>query len=213
MNARALRYRARGMTLVCAAFLLASCSSDSQGEGADLPEIVARPDRDGVVFDAEIVAAFAKREGANDAQVKMLQDGQLSFREYESLVLATERCSRERGVAVVNRGINSSLGYPVVELAVPDGSLATYDECNKAESFAAETVWMLGHSPEVDESNGPSEAVIRAFAQCVAENSDVVLDIEAVVRRDVSLGEVSAIADRIAEEGGPNCFELSGLTQ
>lgn len=143
----------------------------------------------------------ARAAGASAEQIALLDDGEVTFAEYEAAILAMVECARQKAIEVVVLGVDESEGFPRINYAIPADVpgmteadiLSSVDQCGRLHSERVEAVWQLGH--------GDGAARLAKMTACLKAN-DV----------DVSTSdpqEVLKAIDELIEAGGPNCADLA----
>jgi len=195
---------------------LAACSASSSGVSAgERPQYNLQPTDDGVAFDAAGVTAAAEANKASRRQIGYLEDGLLTFAEYEAAIQTAIACAQDIGVDVVELGVRQHRhGYPLVDYAVPTGSnglseketLARFDSCYDEHAGSVDAYWQLGHDP--DTQPGEFDASLEVLGRCLNENG--VPTAPGAITPD-NLPEALDAVDRILGDGGPNCMIEAGL--
>ncbi len=160
-------------------------------------------DSDGdVVFAPAGLVAAARAAGASAEQVALLEDGEVTFAEYEGAILAMVECARQEAIEVVVLGVDETGGFPRVNYAIPAEApglteaeiLSSVDGCGRFHSERVEAVWQLGH--------GDGAARLAKMVACLRSND-----------MDVSTSDVQEVlkaVDELIAAGGPNCADLTG---
>lgn len=196
---------------VAAVCVLSACAGDDITDSdADDPEFTLV--EEGVSLNPAVGRAMGERDGAAEEQLSTLDDGLLTFAEYEQGMLAAVDCARESGSEVINRGVDHTQGYPRIELAIPEDGLDAFDDCNARHAKSVARIWDLGHSSvETDDDAEERAEVRRRFLECVHRAGDLAFDVDAVASGDVSIQVVVDEANRIVDDGGTNCFDETGF--
>jgi len=159
---------------------LAGCGGEEQpepvGETDPMPAEVEQ------LFPS-LPAAEAAWAGASDFQRNLLRDGELSFGEYESAVLALASCASDEGITFAKEPTYNTgtrrFEYSVIGGATTGEAAATETRLARCESQyvqGIQGVWVWLHrSTELDLQKG--DAALRA---CLAEWGDDQSDIAAV---------------------------------
>lgn len=103
-------------------------------------------------------------QGTSDFQRERLQDGKLTYEEYESAVLATVKCLRDRGVVISVEprrvaGNRIEFAYASND-ATDDAASSAYDACYRDYQTLVDIVWF--------QQNQPSEETVQRARQALA---------------------------------------------
>lgn len=152
----------------------------------------------------------ARAGQASAEQVSVLEDGRVSFDEYQSAVDRTLSCMRDAGIDVGDSGVSRSRGFRVITYAFPtsspgrtdDQTLAIADDCIATHSWFVEAAYET--SPEalevVEVEFGPYRDSIIA---CVLANDGDIAD-------DAGRSEALLAASDVKRDTGVDCVEDAG---
>lgn len=162
-----------------------------------------------VRFDSASAVANAKQASATDDAIAVLEDGNLTFAEYEQQMKATIACARANGSQVVDQGVENVDGVQIIQVAIPtDGTEEAYDDCYDQHVAAADYIWQVGHQkPDTRAEGQLLTDQQEALVDCVVEHSSTPIDAEAVKRGDIEFQEVVDIADKIEYD----CYAEAGI--
>ncbi len=178
---------------------IAGCTnSTSSGESSDgvIPELISQ----------------ARAGGASDLQISVLEQGEVSFADYEAAVNRALDCMRQSGIDVMDpvMGTNSGLrmlnyGWsPTIDGLTQEQGKALGDECLHRHSFWIETGWQAQPSSlEVKEVFfGQYRDIVVA---CIRDNGGTVKD-------DTTRGEAIRASIPVFDNTGIDCFDEAGMS-
>lgn len=133
--------------------------------------------------------------GTSEFQRERLQDGKLTYEEYESAVLATVQCLRDRGVVISvepRRASGNLLQFAWASTAETDAAgWPAYESCYREHQALIDLLW--------SQQNQPSEETVQraraALADCLREAGE-----------DLPENPASADFRRLAIAGHPAVF-------
>lgn len=103
----------------------------------------------------------------SEFQRNLLNDGQLTYQEYEASVLATVQCLRERGVTISvepRPAPGKRIEFAYASTAEDDAAAsAAYDECYREYENLVDIVWFRQNQP----SEQTLDAARAALAKCL----------------------------------------------
>lgn len=142
-------------------------------------EALAGVGPDGVVADAGELARTAEVAGLSPAHVDAFADGQVSFSEYEALMMDAVECVRSRGVTVAELPpiTDPSSGVTRVRYAIDAESpglseqeISAMDaECITQHAFAAQMLYSIQSGPPAEEIERRNQEQFAAYRECLVE--------------------------------------------
>lgn len=192
--------------LVAVALLAAACSNGSSGAAGSQ----MTPPSWGEVVDATV--EVARKQGASDDQLAVLESGDVTFQQYEAAVGRTVECLRAAGIDVVGDTVTDASGYPEINYSYAASSAGRTDtetdaisqECIRTHSQFIEGLYRS--TPQVQEVvDERFEPYREAVVTCLEDNGE---DVDASAPRSVLEMHTAAVVGR----GGPHCIADSGFT-
>lgn len=163
---------------------------------------------------AAAVAQEARAAGADAAQVAALDDGEVTYEEYEAAMTRAFACMREQGFQVDVRGTRPYNGVPVLDFQVrgttagtsldTDAGRALLEDCTTRHSTHVEGFWQT-LSPDAVAFTERRDAALRPLLRTCLEDNDV------DVPDDASMQDMVASAtDLLVRTDGVDCMTEIG---
>ncbi|UZN03888.1 hypothetical protein [Cellulomonas sp. S1-8] len=165
---------------------------------------------------ADEPALAARAAGADASQVEILQDGTVTYDEYESAMNRSFECMRERGFEVRVKGTVPSNGVTLLDYEVEGTSSGTdlesesaralIEECRTTWSTEVDRFWQVS-SPDAIAYAERRDAAIKPIMRACLEKHDVDLPDDATM-----LDMIHAATDLQSKDEGADCITESGYT-
>ncbi len=154
--------------------------------------------------------AAARAKGASEEQLAILENGPVTFDEYQAAVGTTIACLRAAGIDVINDTVTQAQGYPAIHYSyaassvgrTDDQTTAISDQCIFTNSFFVESEYE--NSPTVLEAKDGRFAQYRdALVACIRSSGGDVDD-------NADREHVITAADTVLDASGVNCLATTG---
>lgn len=165
---------------------------------------------------ADDPAAAARAAGADASQVEVLEDGAVTYAEYEAAMNRSFECMRERGFEVRVKGTVPSNGVTLLDYEVEGTSSGTdlesesaralVEECRTTWSAEVDRFWQVS-SPDAIAYAERRDAAIRPIMRACLEKHDVDLADDATM-----LDMIHAATDLQSTDESADCITESGYT-
>ncbi len=168
----------------------------------------------GVSFNGEAERAKAELEGADEIQLQMIEDGQITYEEYETAMLTFFECVRAEGLDVVELGVvDAPRGFPMLDYAIAvegqgiaeAAGVELVERCAVTHAASVDTAWQLGHDPFNDKD--AMEEAIGLLGKCLnthgVPTGNLTID---------NYAEGFRAAIQLIDDGGADCLLESGLS-
>lgn len=166
--------------------------------------------------DTEDPARAARAAGADASQVEILEDGTVTYDEYESAMNRSFECMRERGFEVRVKGTVPSNGVTLLDYEVEGTSSGTdlesesaralIEECRTTWSAEVDRFWQVS-SPDAIAYSERRDAAVKPIMRACLEEHDVDLPDDATM-----LDMIHAATDLQSRDEGADCITESGYT-
>lgn len=156
----------------------------------------------------------ARAAGADPSQIEILQDGVVTFEEYEAAMLRSLECMRGHGFDVRVNGTKPSDGVEVLDFEVRptspelefsnEDAVAKVEECRDVWSAEVDAFWQVWSPDAVAFAERRDAAVAPAMRACLEEHGVTVAD--DATMRDMIL----ASTDLQSKDADVDCVDESG---
>ena len=156
------------------------------------------------------ITAAMRTRGASPEQIAVVENGDVTFEDYQAAVGKTIACLRGAGIDVINDAVTTAPGYPVIPYSfgasstgrTDDQTLAIADECIYTNSFFVEGAY--ARSTAVLEVKDARFAQYRdALVSCIRSHDGQVDD-------DADMRLVSIAATDVQIATGVDCLATTG---
>lgn len=143
------------------------------------------------------MTSVAEERGASPEQLAIIEDGEISFDEYQVAVTRTVECLRSAGIDVIGTGVSSPRGFPEISYSYSTGSPgrteaetdAIAQECIMSNSLFVESLYR--ESPVAQEARELYFEPYRdSVVACLRDNGVEVDDDVARVVAERLIGEL-----------------------